>query len=169
MVRVGVAGSAYGIKKEDRKIARKLGETLGSYLRGHSNHWIYFCFDKKSLPLEVAKEARKYTNNIVCFVINEEEAKLCKDFFTVITGLPRMVREYIFINSIDLLLVLGGGSGTLMEVTFAYQMGKPIYLIENVQSSVDAFREKFIDRRERVLIKSIKVNEVTKILRKEVE
>lgn len=103
------------VKGKDKRMAKELGKILG-----RSGHSIFFCFDEKSLPLIAAREAKKYTNDIVCFAVNEREAKLCKGIHTVITGLPRMVREYIFIKNVDLLLVLGGGSGTLMEVTFAY-------------------------------------------------
>ncbi len=160
-LKVGIAGSSSMIKEREKRIARELGRVLG-----RSGHQIFFCFDKDSLPLLVCKEARKFTDEIICFTTNEEEAKLCKEFLTIVTGMSRMVREYIFIKNIDLLLVLGGGSGTLMEVTFAYQMNKPIYLIEEVRSSVDVFKGKFIDKRKRVRIKPIKLKEIKNILLK---
>lgn len=45
-------------------------------------------------------------------------------------------------------------------------MNKPIYLIEDVKGSVNSFKGKFIDKREKILIKSIRMNEVIEVLKK---
>ncbi|MGC8538922.1 MAG: hypothetical protein ACP5MK_03585 [Candidatus Micrarchaeia archaeon] len=55
--------------------------------------------------------------------------------------------------------------GTLMKVTFAYQMGKRIYLLNGIKGSVDLFRGRFLDERRRLRIAPTDIRNLYRVLR----
>ena len=162
VINVGIVGSAFNLKENEIEIAKTLGKTLAD----NKSASFFICYDKESLPIVTGKEMLK-NKKVICFVTDNNEEKEAKKIgFEVINlNLPRMFREIIFVNNIDLLIVCGGGSGTLMEITFAYQLNKQIYVLNELNGSVDAFKDKFLDKRERVKIKSINLREIVKIIK----
>jgi len=52
-------------------------------------------------------------------------------------------RSYIVVASSDVLVVLAGGAGTLVEVAMAYSMGKPIIVLEGSGLLADRLKEMF--------------------------
>ncbi|MEK6963476.1 MAG: hypothetical protein AABX70_03555 [Nanoarchaeota archaeon] len=159
MIKLGVVGSAFQLTKEEIEIAHEVGKEL---LKNELD--VLICFDPESLPMEMCKEIAK-VKKPTCFVCDKREEKEAKKlgFQALNTNLPRMSRELVFVKNTDALLVLGGGSGTLMEVTFAYQMGKPVFVLEEIKGTVDMFKDKFLDKRERLKIQAIRLNQVSQI------
>jgi len=54
-------------------------------------------------------------------------------------------RSSIVVASSDVLIVVAGGAGTLVEVAMAYSMGKPIVVLEGSGLLADRLREMFPD------------------------
>ena len=54
-------------------------------------------------------------------------------------------RSAIVVASSDVLVVLAGGCGTLVEVAMAYSMGKPVVVLEGSGLLADRLREMFPD------------------------
>ncbi len=156
-MKIGIVGSAFQTTENEINTAKALGTELSK-----AKTDVAVCFDPSSLPMEAGKELIKQGKKAVCFAANAEEEKTADElgFFAVNLNLPRLFREIVFVSNVDALIVCGGGSGTLMEVTFAYQMNKPIFLLEEIKGTASIFKNKFLDKRERVLIKEIKVGEV---------
>lgn len=151
---MGIAGAASNIKKRDINLVKALADRLYRY---KNDLEIYVCYDPESLPMYIAQELSSKGLNVKCFACNEEEESKARELGLEAINLnrPRIYREIEFIKSIDKLIVCGGGSGTLMEVTFAYQMNKPVLLLRGIKGSVEPFRGKFLDKRKRFKIKSI--------------
>ncbi len=163
MIRLGIAGSSFNPRKKDILLARSLGSEIGKHKGVHA----FVCFDHESLPMHAATEIARESGRVTCFASDrkEKEAAEKMGLRAVNLNLPRLSREIAFIKSIDALVVCGGGSGTLMEVTFAYQMGKRIYLLNGVKGSVDPFRGRFLDERRRLRIIPIDIKDIGRVLR----
>ena len=58
-------------------------------------------------------------------------------------------REFVLVNSCDAIIVISGGSGTLNEITVAYQLGIPIVAIIGTGGWADKLAGQFIDKRKR--------------------
>jgi len=155
---MGIAGSSFGTAESEKSIAKRLGRLVGS----DKSLTATVCFDSESLPVEAGKEAVASGGAVVCFASNREEAAAAREagFLAVNLGLPKMFREAVFASSVDALVVCGGGSGTLMEAAFAYQMGKPIILVKEVHGILDAFEGTFLDKRRRVRMTAVSIDEL---------
>ncbi len=163
IIKLGIAGSSFNLKKNDVSLARKLGNEI----RKHNEVHTFVCFDPESLPMHAAAEIAKRSGRVTCFASDKSEKAAAEKIGlpAVNLNLPRIEREIAFIKSIDALVVCGGGSGTLMEVTFAYQMGKRIYLLNGIKGSVDPFKGRFLDKRRRLKIIPIDIIDLGRVLR----
>jgi len=56
-------------------------------------------------------------------------------------------REFVLISSCDAIIVIGGGSGTLNEITIAYQKKIPIVIIEWTWWWADKLKNQYLDKR----------------------
>lgn len=75
-----------------------------------------------------ARASEKYKEgDIVCILpmLNKQEANPYCDII-IATGMG-YARNQIIVASADALVAIGGGTGTLSEIAFAWQMGKPIF------------------------------------------
>ncbi len=156
-INIGIAGSSFNLTEEEIGVARALGKKIA----GSKSANLFICYDNESFPMEAGKEALQ-SREVTCFVTDKDEELKAKNlgFKTINLNLPRMFREIVFINNVDLLIVCGGGSGTLMEVTFAYQLNKKIFVLNEVRGSIDVFKDKYLDKRERIKIESISLEDL---------
>lgn len=134
-IKIGVMGSASGPQVNDpiaREKARKLGAEIAR--RGH----ILINGACPGLPhdaLLAAKEAGGLTIGISPAFseyehINEYLSPAENDII-VFTGMGFMERDIINIRSSDAIIIIGGGMGTLNELTIAYEEGRPCGIITN--------------------------------------
>ncbi len=134
-LKIGVMGSASGPQISDpiaRKKARQLGEEIAR--RGH----ILINGACPGLPddaLMAAKQAGGLTIGISPAFseyehINEYLSPAEHDII-IFTGLGFMERDIINIRSSDAIIIIGGGIGTLNELTIAYEEGRPCGIITN--------------------------------------
>jgi uncharacterized protein (TIGR00725 family) len=75
-------------------------------------------------------EMKKYTDCIVC------------------TGMGRGGgREFVLVSSCDAIITVGGGSGTLNEITVAYQKKIPIVCMKGTGGRSDKLADQYVDER----------------------
>lgn len=66
----------------------------------------------------------------------------------VCTGMERWGgREFVLVSSCDAIVVVGGGSGTLNEMTIAYQKKIPIFVMKGTWGWADTLADQYIDDR----------------------
>ena len=65
-------------------------------------------------------------------------------------------RELTLVLSCDVIIAISGGSGTLNEMTIAYQAGIPIIVIARFSGWAKKLADKFIDNRKRIKCLSAK-------------
>src|SRR3990167_7713072 len=129
-LKIGVMGSASGPQIEDpvaREKARKLGNEIAR--RGY----IFIngaCPGLQNDALLGAKEFGGFTVGISPAFseyehINEYLSPHGHDMI-LFTGMGFMERDIINIRSSDAIVIVGGGIGTLNELTIAYEEGRPI-------------------------------------------
>ena len=66
--------------------------------------------------------------------------------------------EFMLVSMCDAFIVLGGGAGTLEEITIAYRNKKPIVVIKNTGGWADKMSE-FLDERETVKVDLVETPE----------
>ena len=153
-LKIGVMGSASGPQTEDlvaRKKARELGTEIAR--RGH----IFINGACPGLPhdaLLAAKEAGGLTLGISPAFsayehINEYFSPADHDII-LFTGMGFMERDIINIRSSDAIIIIGGGIGTLNELTIAYDEGRPCGIVTNsggISNSVPLIIEQLCRRK----------------------
>lgn len=69
----------------------------------------------------------------------------------VVTG-AGFVRDFFVVYSADAVIVVGGGSGTLTELSAAYQKSKPLISVTGTGGVADKFAGQYIDERRNVRV-----------------
>lgn len=148
-LQIGVIGSSGDLMQERcEKLAREIGEEIAK--RGY-----ILVFgperDRDSLPT-VAARAAKDAGGDVMGVLYGTGKKGIPDCIThlIITGVERGGgREFIYVNSCDAVISIGGGSGTATEMLIAYQNGnKPIIAMEGTGGWSDKMIGQCFDERQ---------------------
>ena len=129
-LKIGVMGSASGAQLENdhaRKMATELGREIGR------RDYIFINGACPGLPNDAllgAKEEGAFTVGISpAFSLHEhveEYRSPHENDFIIYTGAGFMERDIINIRSSDGVIIIGGGVGTLNELTIAYEEGRPI-------------------------------------------
>ena len=87
----------------------------------------------------------------VILPIERYDVELPSGVIRIDSGCEFRCRSVIMVRSSDVLVALGGGAGTIIEVLLAYAMGKPAYVLVGTNLSSDslpkAFPEYVDDRR----------------------
>ena len=60
-------------------------------------------------------------------------------------------REFSLVLSCDVIIAIGGGSGTLNEIAVAYQAGIPIVVAQQFKGWAKKLSDKYLDDRNRLL------------------
>jgi uncharacterized protein (TIGR00725 family) len=134
-LKIGVMGSASGPQIEEkhaRAMAKKLGQEIGK--RGH----IFINGACPGLPNDAllgAKEGAGFTVGVSPAFsehahIHDYKSPHGHDMI-IYTGMGFMERDIINIRSSDAIVIVGGGVGTLNELTIAYDEGRPIGVLTN--------------------------------------
>ncbi len=132
-LKIGVMGSASGPQIENshaREVARKLGQEIGK------RRYIFINGACPGLPHDAllgAKEAGAFTLGISPAFseyehVNEYHSPLENDMM-IYTGQGFMERDIVNIRSSDGVIFIGGGIGTLNELTIAYDEGRPMGIL----------------------------------------
>ena len=75
--------------------------------------------------------------------IEREDVQFRGGAVVIRTGCEYRCRSVHMVRSADVVVVLGGGVGTMIEALMAYAMGKPLYVLTGVGASSDRLKEAF--------------------------
>ena len=118
--------------------------------------------------MEAALKGAKKINGLTIAIIPWENIKKANDYADVViaTGIG-WSRDAINLNSCDGAIVVGGGAGTLNEVSYAYIMNKPVVAIKTSGGTAQNIAGKFLDIRkvERIRSATTPKEAVRKILK----
>lgn len=149
-IQIGVVGSMLDIKLEKR--LKSLAEDLGREI-AKAGAALVFGLEKdfNSLPMIAARHAEKFEGETIAFITGASKQipnDLCSKI--VVTGSERGGgREFPFVLSCDVLICIGGGSGTLNEISIAYQAGIPTIAIKDSGGWSTKLANQFLDERKR--------------------
>jgi uncharacterized protein (TIGR00725 family) len=133
-LKIGVMGTATGsISKSQKKIAYELGRAIAE------NDCLTITGACPGLPLESAKGAHEVGGMVVGISpalselehVNRYHSPLEYHDVLIYTGSGLMGREVVNIRSSDMVVIIGGRSGTLGEFSIAYDEGKLIGVLDS--------------------------------------
>lgn len=168
-LQIGIMGSAADLNysKEAENFAKELGRLIAE-----SNNILVYGAEKEysSLSTNAAIEASKY-NGITVGVTGSKSKKIWSDYKpTVLIPCGLEIgggREFTLVLSCDVIIAIGGGSGTLTEMAIAYQAGIPIITVDKFDGWAKKLSNKFIDDRQR--LKCIKASTPKQALTKAIQ
>ena len=166
-LQIGIMGSAADLNysKEAEEFAKELGRLIA-----RSNNILVYGAEKEysSLSTNAAIEASK-NNGITVGITGTKSKKIWGEFKpTVPCGLEiGGGREFTLVLSCDVIIAIGGGSGTLTEMAIAYQAGIPIIVIDKFDGWAKKLSNKFIDDRKR--LKCIKASTPEEAIKKAIK
>lgn len=154
---IGVMGSAADLKYSQE--VESLAFEVGKLLAQNDCITIYGAEkDFDSLSTVAARGAKSVGGLTVGVTYGKGKDIWDKDGFTdviICSGLERGGgREFVLVNSCDAIVIISGGSGTLNEVTIAYQLGIPIVALTGTGGWADELADKYIDSRKRLKVES---------------
>ena len=151
-LQIGIMGSAEDLKysKEALKCAKNLGKLIAQ-----SGNILVYGAEKEysSLSTNAAMEAKKY-NGLTVGITGGKNKDIYGDFrpdILIPCGLEiGGGREFTLVLSCDIIIAIGGGSGTLTEMAIAYQAGIPIITINKFDGWAKKLSNKYFDDRKRL-------------------
>lgn len=107
--------------------------------------------------MEASLKGAKNFGGLTVGIIPWENIRKVNDYADVViaTGIG-WSRDAINLNSCDGAIVVGGGAGTLNEVTYAYIMNKPIIAVKSSGGTAEEIADKFLDIRRIEKVRSAK-------------
>jgi len=172
---VGIIGSAgdddYNGNQGATARMMKEAEMIGQLLA--KNKVIVVTGGKSGIMEAGARGAKKVGGQTVGVV--EGVKRFTSNDFTDIEVVSGMkgdgMDELLLVNMCDALIVIGGGAGTLQEITIAYRNKKPVVALTTQSGWAKKLAGKFLDSREKIKIEMADnaksaVEKVLKILNK---
>lgn len=153
-LQIGVIGSAgpeeYPGKKPNSSTyaaAEKLGQMIAQ--KGA----ILICGGKGGI-MEAACKGAKSLGGITVGIVSGNIRNSCNKFVDVevLSGMNNCAEESIIISMSDALIILGGGAGTLQEISIAYRNNKPMVALTNIQGWGKKLAGRYLDYRNKVKI-----------------
>lgn len=148
---IGVMGSAADLKysKALEATAEKLGELIAK-----NDGILFFGAEKDydSLSTAAARGAKKQGGLTVGITYGKGKDIWQNNADIIIpTGLERGGgREMVLVLACDVIIALGGGSGTLTELAISYQAGVPAVILTGYGGWSDKLAGQFLDERNRI-------------------
>lgn len=170
-IRIGIIGQSERpnkpISEKTARIAYEMGFLIGQ------NGWQLYSGGRDGVMREAsrgAKDAGGLTIGILPS-LSKEEANQYVDV-PITTGLGIGMRSELMINTVDIVVMIGGKNGTLKELSAAYILCKPIIVIEGSGGFADTLRSclydgKYMDDRKNVEIKFVRNSHEAALLIKE--
>ncbi len=142
-IQIAICGSAKeGLPKEHLQKAYELGLELGKrkirIITGATTGYTY-------QVAKGAKESGSFIVGVSPATNKKEHVEVYKKpldvFDTIIyTGFGFKGRNVILVRSADMVIFVGGGTGTLNEFTIAYDEGKPMGFLKGIPGVVDIYQ-----------------------------
>lgn len=151
-IQIGIMGSAEDLNYSNAALlfAKELGREIAK-----SNNILVYGAEKEysSLSTNAAIEADK-NNGITVGVTGGKKKEIFGDFRpTILIPCGLEIgggREFTLVLSCDVIIAIGGGSGTLTEMAIAYQAGIPIVTINGFPGWSKKMSNKYFDERKRL-------------------
>ena len=151
-IQIGIMGSAADLNysKEAENFAKELGKLIAE-----SGNILVYGAEKEysSLSTNAAISASQ-NGGITVGITGGKDKKIWGDFRpTVIVPCGLEIgggREFTLILSCDVIIAIGGGSGTLTEIAIAYQANIPIITVENFDGWAKTLSNQYLDDRNRL-------------------
>jgi uncharacterized protein (TIGR00725 family) len=153
-LQIGVMGSAADLRYP--KEIERLAEEVGRLIAKTGNITIYGAEkDYDSLSTAAARGAKSAggTTVGVTYGKGKEVFDKANTDVLIVSGLERGGgREFVLVNSCDVLIAIGGGSGTLSEIAIAYQLNIPIIVLKDTGGWAQRLAGTYLDERKRFRI-----------------
>jgi uncharacterized protein (TIGR00725 family) len=160
-VQIGVMGSAADLKYSER--VASTAERIGELIAKKRCITVYGAEkDYDSLSTAAAKGAKKADGTTVGVTYGKGKDIFDKKNTDIIIscGLERGGgREFVLVNSCDVVIAISGGSGTLTELAIAYQSDIPMIVIEDTGGWADRLADEYFDGRKRRKVLAVKTPE----------
>lgn len=151
-IQIGIMGSAADLNygNDALEFAKKVGELVAK-----SNNILVYGAEKEysSLSTNAAIEAKK-NGGLTVGITGGKDKEIYGEFkpdVLIPCGLGiGGGREFTLVLSCDVIIAIGGGSGTLTEMAIAYQAGIPIVTVSNFPGWAERFSDTYIDDRKRL-------------------
>jgi uncharacterized protein (TIGR00725 family) len=155
-IQIGVIGRAGVLSTKLTKLAEDLGRTIAK-----SDALLLFGYegDTESVSEISARSCQINGGRTIAFLWGDQKISdpLLKKSLNISTGLARGGgREFVLIRSSDVVIAIGGGSGTLTEVAIAYQLCIPVIVLKNCGGSAERFIDSYLDERQKIMIRGSK-------------
>jgi len=139
----GKGGATEKLIKKAREIGRLLAERN-----------VFVVTGGKGGIMEAAAKGAKEGGGITIGVIKDGKRFVSNNFtdVEVVTGMSTGGSEFVQTLMCDVLIVLGGGAGTLEEMTIAYRNQKPIVILDKTDGWSKKIIGKYIDQRKQIKI-----------------
>jgi len=136
MIQIAIAGSSdeKPLEKAKRK-AREFARELGRY----KDEVVLLTGGRGGIMRIVSEEFRK-AGGIVVGILPERQEGNEFNTIRIKTGMDFAERSAVMINSADVLVVLGGGIGTMVEALMAYDYGKPLIILTDTGYASDRLK-----------------------------
>lgn len=151
-IQIGIMGSAADLNygNEAENFAKELGKLIAE-----SNNILIYGAEKEytSLSTEAAKEASKNGGITVGITGGKKKEVYGKFRPTILIPCGLEIgggREFNLVLSCDVIIAIGGGSGTLTEMAIAYQAGIPIVVVDKFAGWAQKLSNEYIDDRKRL-------------------
>lgn len=156
-IQIGVMGSAADLNYS--KQVESLAYDVGKYIAESGNITIYGAEkDSDSLSTSAARGAKSVGGITVGVTYGKGRNIWDKEENTdvvIVTGMERGGgREFVLVNSCDVLITISGGSGTLTETAIAYQANIPVVALKGSGGWSDKLAGTYIDERNRLIIET---------------
>lgn len=162
-MQIGIIGSNESQCSEELyKFAFSLGAFLGD--KGHTvlNGGMQGTMEAVSKGVKSIEQTESKVVGILPF----EDSKKANNYLdiTIPTGIG-FARNSVLVLSSDVLIALGGGAGTLNEISYAWQFGKKVFCYTGVEGwSKKLANQNLDDRKAGLLIGFKSLNELSKLL-----
>lgn len=151
-IQIGVIGSDSDLK--DSKNMQKLAFDIG-FAIAESGAVLITSGEKRGGLTKMAIKGALTINGVVIGIMGDKKNAVPKltaivDIGTIKEGL----REFFLVNSCDVVIAIGGGSGTLNELTVAYQNKIPVVCTQKGEGWAPKLAGKFLDKRKYYVFES---------------
>lgn len=146
ILQIGVIGS-YSDLNYSQKL-EKLAYQLGNEIARKQAALIVGGEEDGGLTRAAAKGAREKGGLVIGIMPNKKDSCQSVDIIIQTGGLVGL-REYFIAINCDAIIAINGGSGTLNEITVAYQNNIPVVMLENSGGWSQKLSNTFLDSRKR--------------------
>ena len=103
--------------------------------------------------MRAASHGAHDAGGLIVGIIPQNDFSLANEFCDIVipSGMGLM-RDFLNALSADGVIVIGGGSGTLSEISAAYMYKKPIVALKNSGGTASKYSDKYLDHRKNVKI-----------------